>query len=939
MLGEENSVSRPESAVLRSILQFALIVAILTPGRGLFAAAPPPAPTSRLDLHTGWQLQSACVLEGSTIGPAGLKNNNSPGFDGEIVSSPLYRPIGWMAATVPTTVAAAQVAAGIVKDPFFGMNLRKLPGMDYPLGEGFSNLAMLDTSPYKCGWWYRTQFRLPASFAGHTIALHLEGVNYRADVWLNGKQIARKSDLAGTWRVFRLSLSTGLLYFGENVLAIQVFPPTPDDLAITWVDWNPTPPDKNTGIFRDVYLTASAGIELGFPFVASKLDENFSSAQLAPIVEAWNDTGHAIQGDITWEIEGKKLHREVLLQGGEEKTIRLDPAQFRELTIKDPKLWWPAEMGAPRLYHARVSVTADGRPSDARDVTFGIRQITMQLDNGRALFKINGRPILVRGGGWAPDMLLRSSPQRMETEFRYVRDLGLNTIRLEGKLESQAFYDLADKYGVLIMAGWCCCDMWERWNEWGDEQYKIAQAAMRDQMRLLRNHPSLLVWLNGSDNPPIPSVESMYLRVGKEEFWPNPVLSSASAALTTITGPSGVKMTGPYDYVAPNYWLIDTKHGGAWGFNTETSPGAAIPTPASLRKFLPPDKLWPQNEVWEFHAGGERFQKLTFYNTSMEHRYGAPHDLDDFVRKAYAMDYEGERAMFEAYERNKFNSSGVIQWMLNNAWPSLIWHLYDYFLIPAGGYYGAKKANEPMHVIYSYDDRSVVVVSSLSTSYVVKVTATLYNFDGVQKWRQDATVDVSPDKASVAFTVPHFSDLSTTYFLRLYATDPSSKAESDNFYWLSTKPDEMDWQATRGTATTPQSAYADMTALETLATTSLRAQAKPSASTCPLPFAVRPQAAPATPPVRAGECDDGFFHQQLTVSNPGKILAFMVHLRLVRSDGEDVVPAFFDDNFISLLPGESRAIGVRYRSADLRLSSAHFEVSGWNIQPENLPLR
>jgi len=302
------------------------------------------------------------------------------------------------------------------------------------------------------------------------------------------------------------------------------------------------------------------------------------------------------------------------------------------------------------------------------------------------------------------------------------------------------------------------------------------------------------------------------------------------------------------------------------------------------------------------------------------------------------MDYEGERAMFEAYARNKFNSTGVIQWMLNNAWPSLIWHLYDYYLVPAGGYYGTRKANEPMHVLYSYNDRSIAVVSSLSTSYVVKVTATLYNFDGTQKWTQDAMVDVFPDKASIAFTVPQLPDLSTTYFLKLYATDRFSKVESDNFYWLSTKADEMDWEKTHGTATTPQSAYADMTALQDLAPVTLRVQTKPAASPCAIPFAVKPQAAPTTPPVAAAECDGGFLYQQLTVSNPAKTVAFMVHLRLVKSDGEDVVPALFDDNFVSLLPGESRTIGVRYRAADLGKAPAHYQVSGWNVAVESVPL-
>src|SRR5450755_745746 len=307
-------MSRPSSVVLRSVLRLTVFLICLA-SCSLFSATPsaPVAPAARFDLHSGWQLQSACVLQGSSTGPAGLKDNAYPGLDGEILSSPLYRPIGWIAATVPTTVVAAQVAAGIVKDPFYGMNLRKLPGMDYPIGSQFANLAMLDDSPYKCGWWYRTQFRAPAGFAGRTVALHLDGVNYRADIWLNGKQIANKNDIAGTWRVFELNLAGGLLLNRDNVLAIEVFPPTADDLAITFVYYNPAPPDKNTGLFRDVYLTASGPVQLRFPFVANKLDDTFTTAQLTPVVEAWNATAHAVKTDISWEIDGKTIHQEVAL--------------------------------------------------------------------------------------------------------------------------------------------------------------------------------------------------------------------------------------------------------------------------------------------------------------------------------------------------------------------------------------------------------------------------------------------------------------------------------------------------------------------------------------------------------------------------------------------------------------------------------------------------
>jgi exo-1,4-beta-D-glucosaminidase len=903
-----------------------------------FAATPSKEEltATRLNLHSGWELQSACEL-----GSQGTSSSigSTAGHSGEAISSSTYRPAKWMATTVPNTIVAAQVEAGLIKDLFYGDNIRKLPGVDYPQGGLFSNLAMRDSSPYHCGWWYRTQFRVPASFVGPEIALHLDGVNYRADIWLNGKRVASREEVAGPWTVFEFSISNSLLPGKENTLAIEVFPPTPDDLAMTWVDWNPDPPDKNTGLFRDVYLTASRAVVLRFPFVSSRLNDSFTTAQLSPTVEAWNVTSRQVNATITWDLEGKSIRQEIALGAHEKKTVSFVPQQFPELTLQNPRLWWPAQLGEPALYKGRVSAIVEGQLSETHDVQFGIRQVTSELNNNHLLFKINGKPILIRGGGWAPDMLLRYTPQRMETEFRYVLDLGLNTIRLEGKLERQEFYDMADKYGVLVMAGWTCCNMWERWNEWGPEQYKIAEASQRDQLRLLRNHPSVLVWLNGSDNPPPIDVEKMYLAVGKEVSWPNPFLSSASATPTQLTGPSGVKMTGPYDYVPPNYWLLDkTAYGGAWGFNTETSPGPAIPVPESLRKFIPADKLWPQNEVWGVHEGGERFQTITAYNTSLEKRYGPPKDLADFLRKAYAMDYEGERAMFEAYARNKYTSTGVIQWMLNNAWPSLIWHLYDYYLTPAGGYYGTKKANGPVHVLYSYSDHAVVLVSENGrpqTGVIVK--ATLYNLDASPKWSQQSIINVTPDAPAVAFTVPSPTGLSTTYFLKLAAFDGNGKLLSDNFYWLSTKSDELDWTATHDTVYTPQSAYADMTGLETLPQATVRVHSQNGTTDCV-------SSGPATSRQDKGrplslECDGSYQTRLVTISNPGTALAFMVHLRLVKSDGNEVFPTFWDDNYISLLPGESRAVSIRYPASALPEGSIHLQIDGWNLPPQTLPMR
>ncbi len=501
----------------------------------------------------------------------------------------------------------------------------------------------------------------------------------------------------------------------------------------------------------------------------------------------------------------------------------------------------------------------------------------------------------------------------MNADLAYVKDMGLNTVRLEGRIDHEEFFDKADRMGILIMPGWTCCDAWERWKRWGAEQHQIAGDSLRDQIRILRNHPSVFVWLYGSDGPPPADVETMYLGILKDLDWPNPSLSSAAADATKVTGKSGVKMTGPYEYVPPMYWLADTQAGGAYGYNTETSPGPAIPPRESLERFIPKDHLWPIDDVWNFHAGGERFTTVNVFTDALTRRYGAPTSLDDYERKAQAMTYDGQRAMFEAYGRNKYTATGVIQWMLNNAWPSLIWHLYDYYMVPAGGYFGTKKSTEPVHVQYSYDDNSVAVVNSTyETVKNARVSATLYNLDATQKGAQNATLDLGPDSSAKAFDLPKPSDLSKTYFLRLQLHASNGSLLSDNFYWLSTKQDTMDWKKRKDTVYTPQAEFGDLSGLNDL----------PPAKVV-LSKEIQPEGANN--------------RMTVTVENQGKGVAFMVHPRITRGDGgEDLTPILWSDNYFSLLPGESRTLTATWAASDAKGKQPALIVDGYNLTAQTL---
>jgi len=863
--------------------------------------------STRLSLRDGWNLQSSAKVDEK----------------GEVISTPHFAPTGWHSATIPTTVVAALVKDKTLPDPFFGMNLRQFPGVTYPVGGNFSNIAMQTDSPYAVSWWYRKQFAAPATFSGKTVWLKFDGINYRANIWLNGKQIANSNDVAGAWRTYEFNVTDAVKPGAENVLAVQVWAPTESDLAITFVDWNPAPPDKNMGLWREVSLATSGPVALRYPTAVSKLNPPANDrAQLTVAAQVKNGTGQPVKGKVKGQIEDITFEQEVELGPNETKDVTFTPDQFPQLAFSNPKLWWPAQMGRPTLYPLAMEFEANGAVSDREETHFGIREMTSNLNAvGGRVFQVNGKNILIRGGGWSPDMMLRENSQYLRDEFRYVRDMGLNTIRLEGKLETKEFFDLADEQGILIMAGWCCCDFWERWPRWKPQDYEIAKQSLRDQIYRLRSHPSLVMWLNGSDNPPPPDVEQMYLDIEKQLLWPNPVVSSATGKETSVTGASGVKMTGPYEYIAPGYWQQDTPPGqpgrnrcnpggcgGAYGFNTETSMGPAVPPVESIRAMVGKDHMWPIDDVWNFHAGGGEFKTIGVFTEALANRYGKSDNVEDFASKSQMQTYEGVRAMYEAYSRNKYQATGVIQWMLNNAWPSMIWHLYDYYLRPAGGYFGAKRAMEALHPIYGYDDHSIWVVSSqYEDAKGLKLTTKVYNLDMSEKFSHEDSVDAPADSTAKVLALPEISGLSATYFVVLRLTDSNGKLVGSNFYWLSSKPETIDWAKSTWWMT-PTESFADYTALSQLPKVKLKVADRSE---------------------RSGDQEV----TRVTLENPSKNLAFFVRLKVNKGDGGDeILPAVWEDNYVSLLPGEKREITATYRASELGTAKPAVEVSGWNVE-------
>jgi len=864
----------------------------------------------RLFLNEVSPLQSSDLVNGKLFLAEGwaIQSSDFVTENGAIVSTSEFSPAGWYPTSVPSTVLAALVENGVYPDPYFGINLQSIPDLTVS------------------SWWYRTEFALPQEYKNKNISLHFDGINYKANIWLNGLKIADNVDVQGMFRLFAFSITDCVTFEENNCLAVEVFAPTDHDLWDSWVDWNPTPPDKDMGIWQDVYVDATGPIVISNPYVVTDLDlPSLDVAHLTVSAELTNMRDAAVNGvlggtirNVTNLAEGGtskgepgdvEFSKEVSLGPKEKKLVSLSPDDIAQLNLFNPRLWWPNLVGPQNLYDLKLEFIVAGEASDDENVRFGIREVSSYLsDKGYRIFKINGQNILVRGGGWCPDMMFRQLSERNEAEIRYARDMNLNALRMEGKLGTDGVWDLCDKYGIMAVAGWCCCCHWEEWDLWDAVDVEVAIQSQRDQILRLRNHPSFLVWLYGSDAPPPSKIENEYLNILNTYAPTLPHLSSATEESTPITGPTGVKMRGPYSYEPPIYYYLKESPGGAWGFGTEMGPGENVPPIESMREMLPPDHLWPIDEFWNYHCGSEQpFSNLNIYTNALNSRYGTATGVEDYCKKAQLMNYESMRAELEAWGWNKYLSTGVITWQYNSAWPSLIWQHYDYSLRPGGAYFGAKKACEPLHVQYSYDDGSIYVINSYYESFNnLKVSAKVYNLGMTEKYSNTTTIDVRPDSSNHIFTIPSLEGLTTTYFLKLKLEDNSGNLISSNFYWLSTKQDVLNFYRTTWYYT-PQSAFSDFKDLEQL------------------------------PPVKLNmsyeiENKGEEIVAHVTIENPTDDLAFFIHLKVIRGPhGIEVLPILWSDNYFSLLPGENKEVNGTFAAKDLNGTIPTVEIGGWNI--------
>jgi exo-1,4-beta-D-glucosaminidase len=829
---------------------------------------------------------------------------------GAEVSAAGFSTKEWYPVSGRATAMAGLLENDTYKDIFYSDNLR---AAEEPDSSG--NVFVIP-------WWYRTEFTLGASAPSARTLVRINGIIASADVWLNGNLIADQAAIAGAYPVHEIDV-TRWVHLGTNTLALLVRPADArNSLSIGWVDWNPTPPDNNMGPWRGVDIVRTGPVRILYPQVTSALSlPDLSHAALTVRVGARNLDDSAHDATLTAVVAGVALRRTIHLVPGETRTVEFSAKTDPGLNIRQPKIWWPRDMGAQPLYDLQATASVDGATSDRASTTFGIRSVTSHLTpQGYRQFIINGKPVLLRGAGWASDMFLRDDPKRMEAEFSYVVNLGLNTLRSEGKLEDARFYDLADREGIMVLAGWECCDKWESWAKTGGEPWtaadeKVAAASMVTEAELLRNHPSVIGFLIGSDNAPPSSVSKIYTDALHETDWPLPIIAAAVPKGTPETGLSGMKMDGPYSWVPPLYWYAD-KLGGAYGFDSEVSAGASIPLMDDLKRMLsPPEQevLWKDPHGRQFHASAawSTFANIAPFSIALAQRYGAPKDLPDFVAKAQLENYDNVRAQFEAFNARMDAarpSTGVIYWMLNNAWPSLHWHLYDYFLNPAGAYFGARLANEPVHIQYSYDSRAIILVNhTLSDERGLQALVRVHNLDGTVRYeRRLPDINLASNATKQLETLPAVTGLSSVYFVELQLTHADGKPISRNVYWLSTREDVLDW-AHSNWYLTPVTQYADFSPLQSL----------------PL----------ATSEARATMRHEGpgsVATVTLTVPPSSRAVALFQHVSIRRSAGGELIsPILWSDNDVTLWPGESLTLTAHFSTPEA--ATPVFEVSGWNV--------
>jgi hypothetical protein len=904
-----------------------------------------PASSGSLELH--WQTSRVATIEHWHLAAAPTVDAS-----GEQLSQVAFQERDWYGAVVPGTVLTTLIARGVYPDPDYGLN----------------NLAIPD-SLSRQDYWYRSVFAAPAAFRERDLTLVFKGINYAAEVWLNGRRLGsiRGAFTRGTFDV------TGLLRAGQNnAIAVRVSPPPhpgipheqsvaagpgnnggamaidgPTFIASEGWDWIPGIRDRNTGIWQAVEVAATGALRLGDAHVTTHLPlPRTDTADISIVIPVENRRGTAIAGSVVARFDGVSVEKAAVFRPGMTE-VTLDAAEFRQLHLTSPRLWWPNGYGAANLYRLQIEVASGGSPSDSVSTRFGIRELTYELSlfdhDGRLhrvevdptlgtmrgerlidvrheaikrtpqgwaesltpagenspavtsstsesltpylVIRVNGVPIAARGGSWGmDDSRKRISRERLEPYFRLHRDAHLNIIRnWLGQNTEDVFYDLADEYGLLVLN-----DFWVSTQDFQMEPQDPALflANARDVISRYRNHPSIAVWF------------------GRNEGVPQPIINEGLADLVATldgtryyTGSSNsvnLQGSGPYNYRPPEQYFTEL----ARGFSVEVGT-PSLSTLESLRASIPAADLWPLNDTYayhDWHFGGNG--DVATFMAALAEQYGPGAGLEDFERKAQLMNYVSYRAIFEGFQAHLWTrNSGRLLWMTHPSWPSNTWQIYGSDYDTAAAYYGVKKACEPVHAQMNLPDFALAVVNTTRADQPKLVLhSRVLSLDNRLLGER---VDRLDARANAVTTLAPLLELSKALpgerlaLVKLTLTDAKGVLLSDNVYWQALIP-------------------SDQQRLNELSAQSIDMEA------------------------RGGESDTGM-SATVRLTNSGKRPVLNAKITVLDESGTRVLPAYYSDNYITLLPGESRELGVHCPVGSSSKCS-RIALRGWNVVAKEMAI-
>ena len=843
---------------------------------------------------------------------------------GEKISLSNYATTNWMPAIVPGTVLNSLVYNQKYPEPYYGIN-NKIESKLIP--------DISETGRDFYTYWFRTDFTVPQSFKGKTVWLQLDGINYRAEVWVNGNLL---STMNGMFIQDYIDVTDFVKIGGKNGLAIKVYPVDVPGSAkpkswgaagefhnggngniglnttmLMTVGWDFTfmdgIRDRNTGIWKNISLYATGRVALRHPFVKSELRKpDYDQARETVSVEIINPStsNRVISCKVKGEIVGENItfEKTFRLMRGEEKTATFSPEEFPQLIINSPKLWWPVNKGPQNLYDLKLTVSVDGKDCDSVKTRFGIREIVSDRktpDKSR-VFYVNGKRLFIRGTNWIPEAMLRTSDERTYAELRYSRQSGVNLFRMWGGgiAESDYFFQLCDELGLLV---------WQEFWMTGDTRHPhdkgLYMSNVESTVKRIRNHPSLAYYVASNESTEVTGTPELLNKL------------DGTRGFQMQSECEGVHDGSPYKQVNPMQHYENTaspRGSRVDGFNPEYG-APTLPTVEILREMMDEKDLWPINkEVWDY-LDGNGFHLMSTMYTDLVNNYGKSSSIDEFAQKGQLLGAINSKSIWEVWNYNKLDygdrfCSGLLFWYHNCSMPQVASRMWDWSLEPTASLYHTANSLEPLHAQFDYLKNTVSVVNDYYREFKnYKVIAQVYDINSKKVFEESAVVNLPSDGVvNDALTIRFPENISQVHFIKLILKDENGKDVSSNFYWRSNDKYEGSKTLTGPAA----SGFEDLSKLK---------QAKVK-----LTYKVRE--------------DDNNYFVDITLRNTSGQIAFFNQLQFLNSKMSPIRPSFYTDNFFSLMPGEKKTVTIETAKGKLK-DGAVLALKGWNINKQEYKLK